>query len=197
MKKKAFTLTELLVVVVIIGVLSAVVLPKFTKMLDTRKATEAESVMRAVRNEQEARCTLDKNYTGVATKLASLPKSSKHLTYSLDEKGITATGSKYTLSIPSYTDGRICCDDTCEGCAAKCNDLNKDYPKCSELKDLQQAQCSVPPDEEPAQELKSCNWLSSSRIANPAHFAIFSAKEQFGEFQAILSHVEHNFCKEK
>ncbi|MBQ8033478.1 MAG: prepilin-type N-terminal cleavage/methylation domain-containing protein, partial [Elusimicrobiaceae bacterium] len=29
MKKKAFTLTELLVVVVIVGVLAAVVLPKF------------------------------------------------------------------------------------------------------------------------------------------------------------------------
>ena len=82
MKKKAFTLTELLVVVVIIGVLSAVVLPKFTKVLETRKTTEAESIMAAVRNEQEARCMLDKDYTGNKNNLASLPKSeSKNFDY--------------------------------------------------------------------------------------------------------------------
>ena len=41
-KKKAFTLTELLVVVIVIGVLSAVVLPKFSKVIETRKTTETE-----------------------------------------------------------------------------------------------------------------------------------------------------------
>ena len=35
-KKKAFTLTELLVVVIVIGVLSAVVLPKFSKVIEGR-----------------------------------------------------------------------------------------------------------------------------------------------------------------
>ena len=127
-RKKAFTLTELLVVVVIIGVLSAVVLPKFTKIIETRKTTEAENIMSAVRNEQEARCMIGKNYTADSTKLASLPSgTSKHFTYSLDSQGITATksgegGSK--LKIPSYTDGRICCEG--EGC----NKLNKNYLSC-------------------------------------------------------------------
>ena len=60
-KKKAFTLTELLVVVIVIGVLSAVVLPKFNKVIETRKTTEAEEMMAAVRTEQERRCSLDKN----------------------------------------------------------------------------------------------------------------------------------------
>lgn len=48
-KKRAFTITELLVVVVVMGVLAAVTLPKFGKMLETQKTAEAESVMRAVR----------------------------------------------------------------------------------------------------------------------------------------------------
>ncbi|MBP5403592.1 MAG: prepilin-type N-terminal cleavage/methylation domain-containing protein, partial [Elusimicrobiaceae bacterium] len=144
MQKKAFTLTELLVVVVIIGVLSAVVLPKFTKMLETRKVTEAENIMTAVRNEQEARCTLDKDYTGETEKLASFPKTgSKHFSYTLDKAGITATGAKYTLKIPSYTDGRICC-------ASGCDDLSKDYPTCSDLeKEMVKATCTVPVSDEP------------------------------------------------
>ena len=43
-KKRAFTLTELLIVVIVIGVLSAVVLPKFNKIIETRKTTEAVAV---------------------------------------------------------------------------------------------------------------------------------------------------------
>ncbi len=90
MKRKAFTLTELLVVVVIIGVLSAVVLPKFNKMLETRKTTEAEEMLAAVRNEQEARCLLDKPYLSSAQigNLSSLPKTTtKNFTYALTDDG--------------------------------------------------------------------------------------------------------------
>ena len=129
-KRKAFTLTELLVVVVIIGVLSAVVLPKFTKVMESRKTSEAEEMMSAVRNEQEARCTISKNYQKDLGKLASY-RAGKNFTYAdLDGVGMTATASsgKYTLKMPSYADGRICCDD--EYCQ---NSLNKSYPKCNEL----------------------------------------------------------------
>ena len=38
--KRAFTLTELLIVVIVIGVLSAVTLPKFTRVIENRKVTE-------------------------------------------------------------------------------------------------------------------------------------------------------------
>ena len=142
MKKKAFTLTELLVVVVIIGVLSAVVLPKFSKILQTRKTTEAENVMAAVRNEQEARCMIGRNYVGQdeISKLASLPKAtSKNYTYSLDKQGITATAKdgEYELKIPSYTDGRICCS------GAGCDKLNKDYPQCGSFTP-DEATCEAP-----------------------------------------------------
>ena len=63
MNSQAFTLVELLVVVVIIGILASVVQPKFQKLVETYKAFEAERVMAAVRNEQTARCALDKDYT--------------------------------------------------------------------------------------------------------------------------------------
>ncbi len=139
MKKKALTLTELLVVVVIIGVLSAVVLPKFSKVLETGKTGEAEEILSAVRNEQEARCALDKNYTNMGNKLASLSKNanvqagsvfnSEYYAYRLENGGMKAErkGSDYTLKIPSYADGRICCEGT------GCSKLNKDYPACGTL----------------------------------------------------------------
>ena len=141
-KKKAFTLTELLVVVVIIGVLAAVVLPKFNKVIETRKTTEAEEIMAAVRTEQERRCALDKPYIGNINKLVTaevLPqKSSKNYTYSLEETGMLASskGMSYELKMPSYADGRVCCE------GADCGKLNKDYPTCNDLvqqSDYQQA----------------------------------------------------------
>ena len=132
-KRKAFTLTELLVVVVVIGVLAAVVLPKYNKVLETRKTTEAESMMAAVRTEQERRCALDKPYIGDVDKLVTariLPQAkTKNFNYSLQAGGMEAQSraKKYQLKMPSYADGRLCCE------GSECNKLNKDYPTCGEL----------------------------------------------------------------
>ncbi|MBR4682173.1 MAG: prepilin-type N-terminal cleavage/methylation domain-containing protein [Elusimicrobiaceae bacterium] len=131
-KKKAFTLTELLVVVVVIGILATVALPKFNKVLVTRRTTEAEEVMRAVRMEQERRCALDKPYaTNLAALTDVLPRTSTDsYNYVALAAGMNAQSKqlKYELRMPSYVDGRICCEG--EGCSQ----LNKDYPTCDELR---------------------------------------------------------------
>ena len=132
-KKKAFTLTELLVVVIVIGVLSAVVLPKFSKVIETRKTTEAEELMAAVRTEQEKRCALDKDYISDLSQLSEISpsKDTKNFVYSASTTGIEAQSKGkygYTLKMPSYKDGRLCCENE-----AECLKLNKDYPLCSDL----------------------------------------------------------------
>lgn len=137
-KKKAFTLTELLVVVIVIGVLAAIVLPKFSKVMETRKTTEAEELMAAVRTEQERRCALDKPYATEFTQMRDLVASSqatkyttKNYVYELGNTGMQAlsTGKYgYTLQMPSYRDGRLCCKE-----AQQCANLNKDYPTCEQL----------------------------------------------------------------
>lgn len=132
-KKKAFTLTELLVVVVVIGVLAAVVLPKFNKVVETRKTTEAEELMAAIRTEQEKRCALDKNYLTDLAKMSDIipHTDTKNFTYIATSTGIKAQSKgkySYTLEMPSYRDGRLCCES-----AEECAKLNKDYPLCSEL----------------------------------------------------------------
>ncbi len=152
MKKKAFTLTELLVVVVIIGVLSAVVLPKFNKVIESRRTAEAESVLRAVRNEQEMRCTLDKNYTTNKDNLAVWPKrDSANYTYALNSQGMSATSKDkdYTLEIKTYLDGGICCK------GSYCNSLNKDYPNCDDYEATPNTKDCVPAGVEGEEEIEA------------------------------------------
>ena len=132
-KKKAFTLTELLVVVIVVGVLAAVVLPKFSKVMETRKTTEAEELMAAVRTEQEKRCALDKNYLAKLADVQDILPSNntKNFSYTLTSTGMEAQSKGkygYTLKMPSYADGRICCESQEE-----CAKLNKAYPLCTEL----------------------------------------------------------------
>ena len=129
--KRAFTLTELLIVVIVIGVLSAVTLPKFNRVIENRKVTEAEEMMSAVRTEQERRCAMDKKYTLNFANLSDVVSSSdtKDYKYSLQAEGVSATSNKgdYTLKILSYKDGSFCCEGD------DCTKLNKNYPSCDGL----------------------------------------------------------------
>ena len=134
-KKKAFTLSELLVVVIVLGILAAVSVPKFTRVLETRKTTEAEGMLSAVRTEQEKRCTLGDEYS---VKFASLPVAaslqrstereakSANYTYTLNGSGMQAqsSGKDYTIKMLSYKDGGLCCE------GSYCSQLNKSYPSC-------------------------------------------------------------------
>ncbi len=154
-KKKAFTLTELLVVVLVLGILAGVAVPKFKRVLETRKTTEAENMLAAVRTEQEKRCIMGKNYRGLGeeSKLDALAKATKsaNYSYSLTNAGVSATSNTtdkskaYTLRIKSYKDGQICCEGV--GCSA----LNKNYVSCDSL--------TVPDDE--------CSAESGSSVVEP------------------------------
>ena len=163
MKKSAFTLSELLVVVLILGVLSAVVLPKYNKVVESNRITEAETVMQAVRQEQEARCTLNKNYTVNPQKIASWPKNEgKSFDYDTRRNGMIAVRNSkgYVLQMPSYEDGRICCDN--------CENLNRNIPRCNELKAqsdyVAENSCAAPDGcEEGTQQTRKCGCSTQIR----------------------------------
>ena len=129
-KKKAFTLAELLIVVIVIGILAGLGIPKMRRVLETRKTTEAEEALAALRTEQEKNCIFKGAYQE-ANKLDTMAsiQRSKNYSYGLEEKGAVADakGSEYALRMPSYQDGRICCtgDD--------CSKLNKNYPSCADM----------------------------------------------------------------
>ena len=136
-KKRAFTLTELLVVVIVLGTLAAVAVPKFSRVLETRRTGEAEEMLSAVRMEQEKRCSLGQNYTGdlgniptvAYAKTSASQGKTNNYTYTLTSTGIEASrsGKDYVIKIPSYKTGQMCCEGS--GCDA----LNKSYPSCASL----------------------------------------------------------------
>ena len=135
MHKKAFTLTELLVVVLVLGVLAGVAVPKMKQVLETRKTGEAEEILSAVRTEQEQRCVMGKDYLIDIDKsdFFSSAKRSKHYNYKLDYDGGASANSKekdYTIRM-FYKTGGFCCE------GAGCAQLNKNYPNCEDMPKVQ------------------------------------------------------------
>ncbi len=139
-KKKAFTLTELLVVIIVLGVLSTVAVPKFTRVMESRKTTEAEQILGSLRAEQESRCIAGKKYLMDLNKIPSLSsaKQSKNYTYTLGNLGAEAASpdKAYTIKMPFYQSGQICCDGD------YCSSLNKRYPSCSTLTLVSADECA-------------------------------------------------------
>ncbi len=120
--KQGFTLTEVLVTVVIIGILAAVVLPKYRKMMDAYKTAEAERLMESVRSVQEAYYELNGAYLP-PNKVSVFPGldgrfESENFTYILGEDYMTAESYNQSLSYTlemDFDSGEICCDG--EDCA--------------------------------------------------------------------------------
>jgi prepilin-type N-terminal cleavage/methylation domain-containing protein len=67
--RKGFTLVELAVVIVIIGVLAAFGVPQFLKSVERSKAAEAFNYLAAVRSAQERYVAMQGIYTSVGTLL--------------------------------------------------------------------------------------------------------------------------------
>ena len=69
MNKKGFTLIELLVVVLIIGILSSVALPQYTKAVEKSRAVEAITIIKAIKTAQEVYYMANGKYTEDLTEL--------------------------------------------------------------------------------------------------------------------------------
>ncbi len=133
LNQQGFTLTELLVVVVIIAILAAVVLPKYNKVLDTYKIAEAEQMLEMVRNEQEGYFELDGAYRDNPKDVDAFPSNtnpfvSKNFSYSMGGGAISATSvnQEYTYILTMHYDtGEITCTSVSPSDA--CEKLNRNF----------------------------------------------------------------------
>src|SRR6516165_8594404 len=95
---KGFTLVELAVVIVIIGVLAAFGVPRFMKSVERTKASEAFAYLAAVRAAQERYVAKEGVY---ATTLGALDINQSSLKYFTDSTG-TAVGPTTVVTTTQF-----------------------------------------------------------------------------------------------
>lgn len=94
--EKGFTLIELLVVVLIIGILSSVALPQYTKAVEKARLTEAQTMLNSLQQAMDVYIlsngyvsgnitsdSLDINYAGFSPAMSSWYCNASHLCFSL------------------------------------------------------------------------------------------------------------------
>lgn len=67
--KNGFTLIELLVVVLIVGILSAIAIPQYTRAVEKSRVSEAVSVLRSMKDAQQAYRLINGEYASDINKL--------------------------------------------------------------------------------------------------------------------------------
>ena len=111
-KNQGFTLLEIIIVIIIVGVLASLALPRFFRTVEYSRGTEALTSLNAVRQSME-RCYLQRNAYTNCNAFANLdledPASSpnNHFTYAI----APAAATTYTITATRNTrDGGVATD---------------------------------------------------------------------------------------
>lgn len=100
--RKGFTLIELLIVVVIIGILAAIAIPKFANTKDKAKMASLKTDLRNIQSAQEAYLSDSSIYDATATDFQTSAGNSLTLT-NVDSAGYTATVTNGSISTGTKT----------------------------------------------------------------------------------------------
>jgi type IV pilus assembly protein PilE len=140
-RQAGFSLIEIMIAVVIIGILTAVALPSYNGYMMRARLTEAFTGLAGVQPRLEQHWSNTRSYAGFdAVALGLMPKNSEHFTFALSSATasayvVTATGqgsadgfvytidqngNRATTSVPDdWTDSETCWVDRAEGTCAQ------------------------------------------------------------------------------
>ncbi len=145
---KGFTMMELLVTVLLIGILAAMAMPQYVKVVEKQKGTEAVNILAVIGKSQERYFAVNEKYTSdfadldsdlvdFNTKAAAKGSSynTKYFVFLLDGTDDTVSKVKATrrgnesyILERNYTTGEVCCrnDNTADGDICDVLDLPND-----------------------------------------------------------------------
>ena len=108
-KEKGFTLVELMIVGVIIGILASIAIPKFSALISKTKVTEAKTLLRQIINLEKSFYQLGSVYSTIATGADNLTigfvqpdATSRRFEYKFDIVG----ASPFVASIATATENQ-------------------------------------------------------------------------------------------